>query len=218
MKTKAVIAATALLLYAAPVPAVASLIGDSVQGDLQIAGGNSSLATCPNGQRLNVSQNFTSPATVDATGTPEFSGTIGVCDGAQPTATITDLDWSVDIQDSRLVYTMGIFDQEEEFSIAILLDDLNWVDFPAGTITGLTVTQDDIGLSNTLFSANSVSVAFDPNFPTTSPTTTIIDLQVSHDIPVPSTLALLAAGLAVLWRRPRRHGFHKNGAATPAGL
>lgn len=206
MKFKYLVAAAVLSIPVLPMPVAASLIGDSVQGDLQIAGGNSVLATCPNQQRLNVSQNFASPATVDATGVPEFTGTIGVCDGNQQ-PTITDLDWSVDVQDSRLVYTMGVFERQGDFSVAILLEDLNWVDVPGGVITGLSVVQDDIGLTNSIFGPNNVSVAFTPDFPSAITTTTIIDLQVDHDdvpVPVPATFGLMVSGLALLaWRRGR---------------
>lgn len=174
----------------------ASLIGDSVIGTLELAGGNSIISGCPNNSRINVLTPFGSPRTVVATGTPEFQGSISVCQSANPSPVVESQDWSVDVQSERLVYTMGPLNDEETFSVAVLLEDLDWVDMPEGKIFGLNIIQDDIGITNTVFDAHSVGVAFTPVFPSSGTKTTIIQLKTQHaKVPEPASLGLLGLGL-----------------------
>ena len=186
-------------ILAFPALSFASLIGDIVQGDLSLAGGNSTIQGCPNSLRLNISSPFNSPQTVSAAGAPEFAGSIGVCTSVNPTPVIEDTDWFADIHSNQIVYSIG--PSANDMDVVISLSDLDWVNFPAGTIVGISVLQDALGLSiPPTFGAHSVVAVFGRTSPNVSTLTTTLQLNVSHGTPIPepATTMLLLLGLAGL--------------------
>lgn len=162
--------------------ASATLIGDSV---------NASWSS-PNGV-LGIVSPFTSPQTV-ILGGPEFTGVASrpgtVCDPCY------QLD--LDINDSSFDFNvgqLGTFTGTGSGPSLLRLDitGLDWVDVP-GQIVG--ISGGDSSVFSFGFGANSVFVEFTSVSVDAGPIH--FDIEVQHEVPGPSTLALFSLGLAGL--------------------
>ncbi len=187
----------------------ASLIGDSVEGVLGTAGGQTNIL------KKEVIQQFVSPAIVTAAGSPEFTGIIDsiLLDLFGNEIARTSLTWDVNVEASQISYTLrphGAIEGAEFFGM--ILSDLDWVNTP-GIITNVSVIQDQIGLAlfEPTFTADSVSVSFEPGRAATADAlTTVLEITAVHggDIPEPTTFVVWSIlGLAISggcwWRRGR---------------
>ena len=102
------------------------------------------------------------------------------------------------------------FIQEFAIDSTLVFSDLDWVDFPLGIIAGISPTIINvIALTSDMISFTDHSVTIQPTVDVFFTESSFISIQLKPDhdpaapIPEPSTLLLLASGLAGLaaWRR-----------------
>jgi hypothetical protein len=189
-----------------------TLIGDSVEGKIDFYGNSILMGE----ERLIADPQFTSPATVDATPTPEFSGTVKCIVGTNPEIVRTPMDWFVDVQSSQIKYSISPYGAGGDWQAVVIdLSDLDWVGAANDVISGYSVVLDEIGIDVDLNSDQQIGtsphgiwVGFNPDGSgSNTRRSTIIALE-TFTIPEPGTFALLGMGavglLAYAWRR-RHH-------------
>lgn len=200
MKGSAAVA-LAIALFSAG-QAGAALIGQS--GTAPVAEEKGALAGCPGDARLNLSQQFFSTRSANGFGSPGLEERMGDCPGAGRDYPVSEaVTWAVDLQSRQLVDSMGPLGANDIFDVAIELTDMDWMGPSGDAVPEYAKIQDDIGISNAIFTAGSLAQAFEPPQPRSTSRFTIIGFRVSpFPIPEPGSLGLLGMGLAwVVGRR-----------------
>ena len=113
----------------------------------------------------------------------------------------------VDISGSSITLTRPASESGVSFASGfnITLSGLDWFGEPSGIITGASVTSSDLlfGTASVTFSDHEVVIDIgSTGFDTLSFVT--VELQTSHDVPEPATLAIFGLGLAGLGFMRRR--------------